>query len=78
MILIDEKFDEKWLDSFREPDGSIILANHPELIKHFEKMLGINKEKINSSEIKNLKDTVNFNFSERYIHKPDQYNNQTY
>jgi hypothetical protein len=40
MRYLDDEFEElkEWLDSHKEPDGSIILSKHPKLCEYLERI----------------------------------------
>jgi hypothetical protein len=64
MSYLDEEFKE-WFDSHKEPDGTIISSNHPDLCKYFNHVY--NPKRISMDdlyEIKGLGDTVSFEIKE--------------
>lgn len=71
-----DEFEEwkEWFDSHKEPDGSIILDKHPDLVKWMEawykQFEPMSKEELAElMNIPGLGETVNFDFSKPYIHK---------
>jgi len=84
--LIDEDFKDwcDWIDSMQEPDGSINLDKHPEIIEWYKQWTMPAKERLeeierfmNSEESKGIGETVDFELPERFMsnnmqseHKP--------
>lgn len=59
-----------WFDSHKRPDGSICLADNPDLIEYFARYLNANAEKKNI-DFKALKpgcgECINFELGPRYM-----------
>jgi len=61
-----QKFLE-WLDSHREPDGSIILSKHPDLCAYFRNEFNPKKLTMQDlNKITGLGKTIDFDLSSRY------------
>lgn len=63
---LDDDFEEwkLWFDSHKEPNGSINLDKHPDLVSYIQNMFEPKKPRIEDlMKIKGLGETVNFDLT---------------